>query len=522
MRAALLALTLLLQMAACTRLRDGSDRLTPRADDPPADAALDAPMSPDTGRKPGVEPEAGPREPEGGRPMEGGPEAGDTVTTCGDGVVALNEHCDVAIAETEAGSCPASCAAPVGCTSYVLEGTGCEARCVEVPLGASAGDGCCPPGFTSAMDSDCQCTGGDCPACDDDHPCPPPFECCEGSCVEIDPQAICVPFPCVPGTSIAELHCLGCGQTCSLWCCSNSGATSCDGVEDCCPDDLQKTTPGQCGCGTPDVDSDGDSVADCRDNCQSDPDKAVGGVCGCGVPDNDQGSTAGCSGLRSALLHRYRFEGSGTAIVDSRGDRDGTAVNCQLGDTGALQLGGGTSDQYVDLPNGIVSALTDATFEAWVTWDGGNPWQRIFDFGDNGGAEGSQGTARSYLHLVPYGSSTGVRASFSINGSSNEVRVTAPAPLGTGAMHQVAVVVDASHDTLQLYIDGALVESASFTGSLAAINDVNNWLGRSQYATDPEFGGTLHDFRIYNAALTEAQLQLSFVSGPTPAFLSDY
>ena len=63
-----------------------------------------------------------------------------------------------------------------------------------------------------------------------------------------------------------------------------------DGVLDCndgCPSDPDKTTPGTCGCGVPDVDSDGDGVLDCNDGCPGDPDKTEPGVCGCGVPDVD-------------------------------------------------------------------------------------------------------------------------------------------------------------------------------------------------------------------------------------------
>jgi hypothetical protein len=42
---------------------------------------------------------------------------------------------------------------------------------------------------------------------------------------------------------------------------------TCDTSVDLCPDDPNKTEPGQCGCGVPDTDSDGDGVADCVDNC---------------------------------------------------------------------------------------------------------------------------------------------------------------------------------------------------------------------------------------------------------------
>ena len=46
-----------------------------------------------------------------------------------------------------------------------------------------------------------------------------------------------------------------------------------------------------CGCGIPDVDSDGDFIMDCRDVCVSDPKKYHNaGVCGCNVDDIDSDS----------------------------------------------------------------------------------------------------------------------------------------------------------------------------------------------------------------------------------------
>jgi hypothetical protein len=59
-------------------------------------------------------------------------------------------------------------------------------------------------------------------------------------------------------------------------------------LADLCPDDPNKTVPGQCGCDTPDSDSDGDGTADCIDVCPADPGKNAPGQCGCGVPDDDE------------------------------------------------------------------------------------------------------------------------------------------------------------------------------------------------------------------------------------------
>jgi len=63
-----------------------------------------------------------------------------------------------------------------------------------------------------------------------------------------------------------------------------------DGTADCndgCPADPAKVEPGQCGCGVPDADTDGDGAADCVDGCPNDPAKIAPGECGCGVPDAD-------------------------------------------------------------------------------------------------------------------------------------------------------------------------------------------------------------------------------------------
>jgi hypothetical protein len=304
---------------------------------------------------------------------------------------------------------------------------------------------------------------------------------------------------------------------------ADAGCDALDARTDCCPDDPAKTAPGQCGCGHPDTDSDADGTADCVDGCPNDVNKTAPGTCGCGRADSDQGTVVSCSGLLAALVHRYGFDGSGTAITDARGTAHGVLENTQLTGTGQLDLSGGTSNQYVDLPNGLISSLTDATFEVWLSWSGQANWERIFDFGDNSNAtEGNQGTGKTYLFLTPRTSGTGgaMRVAYSVNGNTAETSVDAPSALSTTGMHQVVVVVDDSNNKLLLYLDGAAAGSKTLTGSLSAIHDINNWLGRSQYSSDAEFGGSLYEFRIYNAALSAGQVAFSFGDGPDPAYLS--
>ena len=59
-----------------------------------------------------------------------------------------------------------------------------------------------------------------------------------------------------------------------------------------CPDDPGKTEPGECGCGVPDTDSDGDGTPDCNDDCPDDPEKIEPGDCGCGQAETPECGTA--------------------------------------------------------------------------------------------------------------------------------------------------------------------------------------------------------------------------------------
>lgn len=295
---------------------------------------------------------------------------------------------------------------------------------------------------------------------------------------------------------------------------TDTGSPMC-GVDDfdCCPDDASKLAPGVCGCGVPDVDGDSDDAPDCIDQCPTDPAKTMPGECGCGASET---SAADCAALRAALRHRYRFAGTGTVVTDDIADADGTVFNAALDDSSTLTLAGGTSNQYVELPDGIISALTNATFEAWLTWQGGAAWQRVFDFGNATGASGT-----TYVFVTPQrGSGAGqLRATMSLSSTATEVVVDAAATLPSGARHHIVLVVDDQNDQLRLYLDGVLQNSVANTRALSGLSDANNWLGRSQYSADPELAGTYHEFRIYGQALSDAQVAASFAFGPDPIFL---
>jgi hypothetical protein len=207
--------------------------------------------------------------------------------------------------------------------------------------------------------------------------------------------------------------------------------------------------------------------------------------------------------------------------------------------SGSVTLAGGTSDQYISLPRGIISSLgNSATIEAWVTWAGtGGFWQRIFDFGLSDAGPGLQGNGTSFIFVTTQGAVAGVTPAggatlWSVN-TGGLTEVTAPTVFPTGPIvasgmpHHVAAVIDANSSgadagvdagatgpNAALYIDGVLIGTKMLTSQLSILQDVNNWLGRSQFILDPEFTGTYYEFRIHSSAMTQAQVTASFNAGP--------
>jgi hypothetical protein len=258
------------------------------------------------------------------------------------------------------------------------------------------------------------------------------------------------------------------------------------------------------------------------DDCPNDDEKIYPGVCGCGIPEER------CRPLKAGLIHRYAFDGTGPIALDDVSGANGQIMNTELTGLGQLYLDRTAElEQYVELPNGIVSALDSATFEVWVDWEKppSSPkpfWERIFDFGVSTAGEDQRDKGKNYLFLAPGQPGTTPslpRTAFLDLATDGEVIVDAADPAPSATAFNLAVVVDAPGQQLILYMNGVEEGRATLVEPLSAIEDVNNWLGRSQFIADTRFGGSLLEFRIYDVALTRLQLVDSVAFGPSPAFL---
>lgn len=237
----------------------------------------------------------------------------------------------------------------------------------------------------------------------------------------------------------------------------------------------------------------------------------------------------------TTLVHHWDFEtgASGTLVPDLAGSADGTIIgtNHQFVAGGLDLYGGGGSavwnpdstnttgrGSYVDVGNGVISALSGNAITIEATWKSDAPgtfWQRIWDFGESTLGEDFSGTGGTDLFLTQHGPSGGPRAAMSTNNPASEMfQVEAPS-IDTNLTH-VVFIYDSSGNMAKMYKNGVLTE-AEVVGdfALSGINDENCWFGRAQY-NDGMFNGTLYDIRIYTGIMTASEVAYRYSTfGPS-------
>lgn len=175
------------------------------------------------------------------------------------------------------------------------------------------------------------------------------------------------------------------------------------------------------------------------------------------------------------------------------------------GNSGSALVMDGVHD-VVQLPANLGDSA-NFSFAAWVNWDGGGNWQRVFDLGD--------GTNR-YLALTPQSNANTLRFTIRNNGVSRQLEAPALIP---GRWTHVAVTIGGG--TGRLFVDGTLVSTnADMAETPAAVGTRWNYLGKSQFNADPLFAGRLDDVRFLSRVLREDEVAGIFANR-APAFTGD-
>ena len=245
------------------------------------------------------------------------------------------------------------------------------------------------------------------------------------------------------------------------------------------------------------------------------------------------------------MAHRWTFDelngaiADGTPVIDSVGGAHGVVRGSgATAGGGSLLLPGGPNDgasPYVDLPNGIISANPRLTAVAWVTIDSAANWARVWDFGDSSNGEvppNPIGGGRSYLFLAASrGTDLNLQRLAIKTPTSGEsffdwtLSDLGLAPAAPATEIFFAATIDSSNGGISISSfnrDGVWIQqNAGLQWRLDQIVDVNNWLGRSQYAGDPNLNGAFNEFRLYNGILNRAEITALYAGGPEGIRITD-
>lgn len=222
---------------------------------------------------------------------------------------------------------------------------------------------------------------------------------------------------------------------------------------------------------------------------------------GCTANSDCATNVCNATTLDASNTHRWPLDTNANATI---GGQNGTTNGTVTWSGGAAVLTGTTTGPYISVPTAVMSGLTDVTFEAWFSIDTQVTWQRIFDFGND---------TTEYIFLAGRFDTTNIpRVAYKRDGGA-EVYFNATSAFTTGTLTHVALSVDGA-TSMTLYINGTASGSVALGASdtLAAITFDQNYLGGSQWA-DPRLDGNIYDFRVYNKALSAAEVLATYRKG---------
>jgi len=223
-------------------------------------------------------------------------------------------------------------------------------------------------------------------------------------------------------------------------------------------------------------------------------------------------------GAQTTPIVLYSFdETTGTTAIDTSGNNKNATLN-----EGATWVSGKTKNavdlsgnsQYVSMPSSIISTLNDFTISTWIKLDTTSTWSRIFDFG--------KGTSVN-MFLTPQSNNGSIRFAITTGGANTEEQINGSLGLGSGSWKHIAVTLLGS--TGILYVDGVEVgRNTGMTLKPSSLgNTENNYIGKSQYSSDPYLDGQIDEFRIYDRALSSSEVSSLYGgTATTPVATNSY
>jgi hypothetical protein len=215
------------------------------------------------------------------------------------------------------------------------------------------------------------------------------------------------------------------------------------------------------------------------------------------------------------------YPGSGTVVADISGyNYHPTLVNgptlAGSGATSSFLLDG--SNDYIQISSAYTHTFTaGTTVDVWVKFNASNSWGRLLDTSDGAG------TNTAYLTIARSGTSSDVvleSRSSTTQATQNGIRTTT-SPISNGTIQNFTFVIgpgstDAvSPETPRIYLNANLQATTLYGTQNNFVPYVVNkyaWIGRSAFAADSYLGANIYAYKIYNRALSAAEIKQNFQS----------
>ena len=215
------------------------------------------------------------------------------------------------------------------------------------------------------------------------------------------------------------------------------------------------------------------------------------------------------------------YPGSGTVLADMSGyNYHPTLVNgptlAGSGLTSSILLDG--SNDYIQIASAYTHTFTaGTTVDVWVKFNSSASFGRLLEISDGAA------TNTGYLSIFRNSSFNDVvleSRSSTTQGTQNGIRTTT-SPISNGTIQNFTFVIgpgttDAvSPETPRIYLNSNLQSTTLYGSQNNFVPYVVNkyaWIGRSAYGADAYLGANIYAYKIYNRALSAAEVKQNFQS----------
>jgi hypothetical protein len=160
------------------------------------------------------------------------------------------------------------------------------------------------------------------------------------------------------------------------------------------------------------------------------------------------------------------------------------------------------SNDYIDIEDGFSDFTSGLSIELWAYPTSTGSYARFIDF--------AKGQADSNI-IFARSSTTNDLLFQGFNGTSAGAHVIATGAITNNEWHHYAVTVDGSGNT-KIYKDGIEVGSGT-TNAPNNITRTSNYIGKSNWAADPNYQGLIDEVRVSNVARSASEIYESYNIG---------